>query len=88
MRSKQKLVITYMDGSGVETQRAVWPFALVYFDQARVLMCWSELRNAFANFRADRILATGEMPALLREWSKVHQEAAQSILPESGSTGI
>jgi predicted DNA-binding transcriptional regulator YafY len=68
---------------------------LVYFDQARVLMCWCELRNGFRNFRADRILATGETherypkrrAALLREWRKAHRDAAESILPESGRIG-
>jgi len=95
VRSEQKLLITYVDGGGAQTQRVVWPFALVYFDQARVLMCWCELRNGFRNFRADRILATGETQerypkrraALLREWRKAHREAAQSILPESGRVG-
>lgn len=95
VRSEQKLLITYVDGSGVKTQRVVWPFALVYFDQARVLMCWCELRNGFRNFRADRIVATKETQerypkrraALLREWRKADRETAQSILPESGSIG-
>lgn len=95
VRSERKLRITYVDGKGAQTQRIVWPFALVYFDQARVLMCWCELRDGFRNFRADRILATEELnerypkrrAALLREWRKAHHEAAQSILPESGRIG-
>ncbi|WP_040064289.1 YafY family protein [Pseudomonas batumici] len=95
VRSELKLRITYMDGDGIQTQRVVWPFALVYFDQSRVLMCWCELRNGFRNFRTDRILVTDETnerypkrrAALLREWRKAHQEASKTILPESDRIG-
>jgi len=91
VRAEQKLRITYIDGNGTQTLRVVWPFALVYFDQSRVLMCWCELRDGFRHFRADRIVATDPMneryprrrAALLREWRKIHQHASQTILPES-----
>ncbi|WP_367619792.1 helix-turn-helix transcriptional regulator [Caballeronia sp. SEWSISQ10-4 2] len=32
VRAERKLNITYADGSGINSQRVVWPFALVYFD--------------------------------------------------------
>ena len=61
VRAERKLNITYVDGSGINSQCVVWPFALVYFDQARVLMCWCELRADFRNFRSDRISNVEQM---------------------------
>ena len=93
VRAERKLNITYADGSGINSQRVVWPFALVYFDQARVLMCWCELRADFRNFRSDRILNVEQMEerypkrrsTLLREWRRVNHVASRTILPESDS---
>ncbi|XUW93628.1 YafY family transcriptional regulator (plasmid) [Burkholderia sp. M6-3] len=93
VRAESKLEITYVDGSGIRSRRVVWPFALVYFDQARVLMCWCELRADFRNFRSDRILSveqkTERYPkrrsTLLREWRKLNQVASRTILPDSDS---
>jgi biotin operon repressor len=50
IRAERKLRISYRDPSGVLTQRVVWPFALVYFEQSHVLMRWCELRCASATF--------------------------------------
>jgi len=94
VRAEQKLAMTYMDGDGKRSRRVVWPFALVYFDQARVLMCWCELRGDFRNFRSDRILDVEQMEvrypkrrsALLREWRKRNEVASRTILPETDST--
>ena len=93
VRAEQKLVITYVDGDGKRSRRVVWPFALVYFDQARVLMCWCELRDDFRNFRSDRILDVEQLEqrypkrrsALLREWRKRNELASRTILPEVDS---
>jgi len=95
VRAERKLNITYVDGSGIHSRRVVWPFALVYFDQARVLLCWCELRADFRNFRSDRILNVEQMEerypkrrsALLREWRKLNQVASRTILTESDSIG-
>ena len=43
------------DGAAAVTQRIVWPFALGYFDSARVVAAWCELRGAYRHFRTDRI---------------------------------
>ena len=93
VRAEHKLNITYVDGSGIHSQRVVWPFALVYFDQARVLMAWCELRADFRNFRSDRISAVEKLEerypkrrsTLLREWRKANDAASRTILPESDS---
>jgi predicted DNA-binding transcriptional regulator YafY len=40
---------------GTASTRCVWPVALGYFEQIRVLAAWCELRAGFRHFRADRI---------------------------------
>ncbi|CAB3810067.1 helix-turn-helix transcriptional regulator [Paraburkholderia fynbosensis] len=93
VREEQKLNITYLDASGIHSHRVVWPFALVYFDQARVLMCCCELRADFRNFRSDRISNVEHLEerypkrrsTLLREWRRLNHVASRTILPESDS---
>ena len=93
IREERKLQITYGDASGAVSQRVVWPFALVYFDQSRVLMCWCELRSDFRNFRTDRITEAERLEtrypkhrqALLREWRRSDDVYGQSMLPETDS---
>ncbi|WP_406721425.1 YafY family protein [Thioclava litoralis] len=63
IRQQQKLRITYRTGEGTLSERVIWPVALAFFDQARVLLGWCELRGDFRSFRTDRIseaLPTGE----------------------------
>lgn len=91
IRSERKLRIAYRDPSGVASRRVVWPFAIVYFDEARVLSAWCEMRGDFRNFRSDRIdeaeLLGERTPrrrqALLREWRQLVQAAGREILPET-----
>lgn len=93
IREERKLQITYGDASGAVSQRVVWPFALVYFDQSRVLMCWCELRGDLRNFRTDRIteaeLLKAKYPkhrqALLRQWRRSEHVVNRLILPELDS---
>ena len=76
IRAERKLRIRYVDAAGAETRRMVWPFALGFFDRVRVVAAWCELRQAFRNFRTDRIaqLTVEETrypkrrQALLKEW--------------------
>ncbi|WP_342362456.1 YafY family protein [Terrarubrum flagellatum] len=76
IRSERKLRISYRDRDGAPTERAIWPFALGYFDRVRVVVAWCELRQGFRNFRADRIniLEATDIryprrrQALLKEW--------------------
>ena len=73
---RRKLAIAYADGAGAQTRRVVWPFALAFFDRARVVVAWCETRAAFRHFRTDRIAELAPMAeryprrraALLREW--------------------
>ncbi|WP_247894233.1 helix-turn-helix transcriptional regulator [Azospirillum sp. B510] len=57
LQDGRKLEIAYRDRDGSESRRTVWPFALGFFDRARVMVAWCELRQSFRHFRTDRILA-------------------------------
>lgn len=79
IRLEHKLVITYRDLKSAQSQRTVWPFAVGFFDRARVVVAWCELREGFRHFRTDRIetLAATQIryprrrQALLKEWRKI-----------------
>jgi len=76
IRSERKLEITYRDQNNAESTRIIWPFALAFFDRARVVAAWCERRRAFRHFRTDRITALTVMnlryprrrQAMLKEW--------------------
>lgn len=76
IRSEHKLAITYVDAVGDETTRTIWPFAVGFFERVRVVAAWCELRQAFRNFRTDRIVALAltetryprRRQILLKEW--------------------
>ncbi|WP_112663707.1 helix-turn-helix transcriptional regulator [Microvirga flavescens] len=76
IRAERKMEILYADRNTSETKRTVWPFAIGFFDQVRVVVAWCELRSGFRHFRTDRIsaltLSDTRYPrrrlALLKEW--------------------
>ncbi|MBX5196898.1 YafY family transcriptional regulator [Rhizobium sp. NZLR10] len=76
IRTERKLSLSYRDGAGVGSERVVWPFALAFFDQVRVLLGWCELRQDFRSFRTDRIAHAEALDArypkrrqaLLKQW--------------------
>lgn len=76
IRAERKLEIAYRPPDRDETRRTIWPFALAYFDRARVVVAWCELRNDFRSFRTDRISSLSiidrryprRRQALLKEW--------------------
>lgn len=84
IRDEHKLALRYRDAQGRETERTVWPIALGFFDRARVLVAWCELRQQLRHFRTDRITAldaTGQRyprrrQVLLREWREAEGIAA------------
>jgi predicted DNA-binding transcriptional regulator YafY len=57
IRQEHKVSIVYRDGDDAETRRTIWPFAVGFFDRARVVVAWCELRQAVRIFRTDRILS-------------------------------
>jgi len=87
IRSQAKIQIDYADEQGLCSRRIVWPFALAFFDQVRVLLGWCELRQDYRSFRADRISSFTLLEArypkrrevLLKGWRqmmKARQETA------------
>ena len=86
MRIERKLQLIYQDVHENATQRIIWPLALGFFDQVRILVAWCELRHDFRHFRTDRIheLKLGESnyperrQILLKKW-KVLIKREQSI---------
>jgi predicted DNA-binding transcriptional regulator YafY len=58
IRDEKVLSIAYLDLKNQQTTRRIWPFALGYFDEVRVLVAWCELRQEIRNFRTDRIISS------------------------------
>lgn len=55
IRRKQYVRFNYLDLKDTSTQRTIRPIALVSFSPVWLLTGWCELRQAFRNFRIDRI---------------------------------
>ncbi len=76
IREEHAVRMRYTDADGNVTERAVWPFAMAFLDEVRLLAAWCELRGDFRHFRADRVLALEDSGqrypdrrhALLRRW--------------------
>ena len=75
LREQHKLHFRYTDASGHRSERTVWPLAIGYFEDSRLLSAWCELRQDFRHFRCDRMQAaqTGEPypqphALLLKQW--------------------
>jgi predicted DNA-binding transcriptional regulator YafY len=84
IRSERKLALEYEDAEGAKTARTIWPFGVGYFDEARVVMAWCELRQGFRHFRADRIASCRTLEQryplsrqrLLKDWRLTEGVAA------------
>lgn len=78
IRSERIVQLTYGDVNGAISTRRIWPFALGYFDEVRMVMGWCELRQDFRHFRADRIVDFAVLETryprrrvvLAKEWHK------------------
>ncbi|HHF7375577.1 helix-turn-helix transcriptional regulator [Legionella bozemanae] len=76
VRLEKKLQLTYQDVNENSSQRMIWPLALGFFDQVRILIAWCELRQDFRHFRTDRIIELNltetnypeRRQALLKKW--------------------
>lgn len=79
MRLEKKLQLGYQDVNEHASQRMIWPLALGFFDQVRILIAWCELRQDFRHFRTDRIVEISLLEigyperrqALLKKWKKL-----------------
>jgi predicted DNA-binding transcriptional regulator YafY len=56
MRQERKVSITYSDVNKNVSERVIWPIALGYFEENRILAAWCESRNAFRHFDTGRII--------------------------------
>lgn len=57
IREGRKIRLDYRDERGGVSDRVVWPVIIGFFDQARVIAAWCELRQDFRHFRTDRVIA-------------------------------
>jgi predicted DNA-binding transcriptional regulator YafY len=79
IRTEQKIWISYIDETGVRTERRIWPISLTFCAQVRLLAAWCELRESYRHFRTDRIAAFAEVGeryprrrhALIKEWREI-----------------
>lgn len=86
--AQRKLAIAYTDADGAQSERTIWPIALGFMHEARVVVAWCEAREAYRTFRTDRITAAeqlsvrylGRRSALLTAW--------QDQMAHDGSAGF
>ena len=84
IRAQRKLRLDYRDAAGAPSERVVWPFALGFFEQTRMVAAWCEQRVDYRHFRVDRIAALEvlqdryprQRQQMLKEW-----RATQRIPP-------
>jgi predicted DNA-binding transcriptional regulator YafY len=87
IRSEHRLSIAYRDAQGRSSERAIWPFALGYFEGVRVAIAWCERRADLRHFRTDRIerwTDTGERyprrrNELLAEWRQRELDRSPAV---------
>ncbi|MDO1581907.1 helix-turn-helix transcriptional regulator [Rhizobium oryzicola] len=78
MRQEQAIQVDYRDLSDKLSRRIIWPCALTYFDETRLLVAWCTLRHNFRHFRTDRIEAAElvgqryprRRATLVRQWQQ------------------
>jgi predicted DNA-binding transcriptional regulator YafY len=56
MRTEMALQIAYADEAGAESEREIWPVQLAYYEGKQIVVAWCVKREAFRNFRTDRIV--------------------------------
>jgi predicted DNA-binding transcriptional regulator YafY len=85
MRSEKTLHIQYVDESGNATERPIWPITLAYYEEKQVVGAWCVLRQAFRNFRIDRVRGATPGPEpfgkrrviLMKEWEAIWRGRVQ-----------
>ncbi|MFK0332636.1 helix-turn-helix transcriptional regulator [Rhizobium sp. NPDC090275] len=91
IRGERVLKLTYTDEGGTVSIRNVWPFAISYTEQVRMIVAWCELRQDYRHFRTDRIVEMipqetrypRRRAVLLQEWSdrEVPPRVQKTLLP-------
>ena len=78
IREGNAVRLRYREAQGRASERLVWPFAMAFLADMRLLAAWCESRADFRHFRADRVLAledTGrrypeQRQRLVRRWER------------------
>lgn len=94
IKRQRKVAIGYEDAQGARSQRVVWPIAIVFFDDVRVLAAWCEQRSDFRHFRIDRVALSavleerypGRRQALVAQWRRQDRDW-RSLLSVSDAPG-
>ncbi len=55
INNQMRLFLDYRNAEGIPTERIIWPLSLAYWGRTWTVGGWCELRQAFRNFRLDRI---------------------------------
>jgi predicted DNA-binding transcriptional regulator YafY len=95
IRRQRKVSIEYEDGRGASSQRVIWPIALVYFDDVRVVGAWCEHRSDFRHFRVDRVRQTavleerypGRRHPLFLRWREQDRDWRSLLTRSDNATG-
>jgi len=53
--ARRRVRLHYLDATGSETERVVWPLAAFFWGAAWTALAWCELREDFRSFRLERI---------------------------------
>lgn len=85
IRKEYKLQMQYKDVKNEESLRIIWPLALGFFEQMRIIVAWCELRQDFRHFRTDRIMSLSLLEEhfdtrrhiLLKQWRKINNITEQ-----------
>lgn len=80
IRLRERVILDYVDSSGLPTRRPVRPLVLEFWGRVWTLASWCEARGDFRSFRVDRVEAlhpTGETfpdepGRMLADWRRLH----------------
>ena len=67
VQARRKLQLDYSDVSGQPSQRVVRPLGCFYWGKVWTLAAWCESREAFRNFRLDRIAGVKILDSIFRD---------------------
>lgn len=80
IRDERKITIGYRSLDEVVSKRTIWPFLIGFFEEARIVAGWCELRQDYRHFRVDRIKTVERLAeryprrraVMLREWRALY----------------
>ena len=99
MRTEKALHIEYADEGGKSSERDIWPVQLGYYEGKQIVVAWCCLREAFRNFRTDRVVAASptenrfarRRSVLAKEWQdewdRIHPDWAADRRKDAAERG-